>query len=104
MKTNLLLELLFLSVSTGFAQVSPEVRHRMNTIKLDLTHYLIYRNAYNLSWERIMKENQTLGVTLGYQEFPRLTNLGQNIQAKKERESGGYQFLVGYRFGKYKKK
>lgn len=97
MKTCLLL-LMFAVSFQSFAQDSLEANSRKNTLKLDLTHNVIYRNAFNLSWERVMKRNQTLGFTVGYQEFPQILNMGENIEAKKERSSGGYKFGSEYRF------
>ncbi len=98
MKTLLLILLGAFFIPATFAQDSLEVGSRKNTIKLDLTHNLIYRNAYNLSWERLTKPNQSLGFTAGYQEFPQIVNLGENIQAKRESEAGGYKFGAEYRF------
>ena len=69
----------------------------MNTIKLDLTYKLFYRNAYSLSWERLIKKNQTLGITIGYQEFPKVF-LGENIESRENIVSGGYKFGAEYRF------
>ncbi|GAB3222078.1 DUF3575 domain-containing protein [Algoriphagus aestuariicola] len=98
MKTLLLILLGAFFIPTTFAQDSLEVASRKNTLKLDLTHNLIYRNAYNLSWERITKPNQSMGFTVGYQEFPQVLNLGENIEAKRESDAGGYKFGAEYRF------
>jgi len=98
MKAILFVLLVTFSVPVAFAQDSVEVGSRMNTIKLDLTHNLLYRNAYNLSWERIMKPNQTLGITLGTQKLPKILNLGENIEGERSDNSGGYKVGAEYRF------
>jgi hypothetical protein len=98
MKTYLLFFLFTASVHLTFAQDSLMMNSRKNTLKLDLTHNLIYRNAVNLSWERITKQNQSLGFTVGYQEFPQIFKLGENIEGKRENDSGGYKFGAEYRF------
>src|SRR5687767_14580106 len=49
---------------------------RRNTIKLDLTSNLLFRNALNISYERVRRPNQTYAITLGYQEFPKLVSIG----------------------------
>lgn len=98
MKTYLLFFVFAASVHLAPAQDSLMMNPRKNTLKLDLTHNLIYRNAYNLSWERITKQNQSLGFTVGYQEFPQIFNLGESIEGKRENDSGGYKFGTEYRF------
>lgn len=97
MKTFLLFFVFAASVHLTWAQDSL-MNSRKNTLKLDLTHNLIYRNAYNLSWERITKQNQSLGFTVGYQEFPQVFNLGENVEGNRENDSGGYKFGAEYRF------
>ncbi|OOG78115.1 DUF3575 domain-containing protein [Algoriphagus sp. A40] len=98
MKTIFFYLILMVIIPSAFAQDSLQTAYRKNTIKLDLTHNLIYRNAVNLSWEGITKQNQTLGFTVGYQEFPQIFNLGENIEGKRENDSGGYKFGTEYRF------
>jgi opacity protein-like surface antigen len=98
MKTYLLFFVFAASVHLAPAQDSLVMNTRKNTLKLDLTHNLIYRDAFNLSWERIIKKNQTLGFTIGYQEFPKVLNLGENIEAEREYKSNGYKFGTEYRF------
>lgn len=71
---------------------------RRNTIKIDLTGNLIYSNQYNLSFERVVKQNQSYVVTLGYQEFPRIVNFGENIEGKREENRSGYKVGGEYRF------
>ena len=98
MKAILVALLVTFSIPAVFAQDSTEVGSRMYSIKLDLTHNMLYRNAYNLSLERIMKPNQTLGITVGMQEFPKVLNLGENIEGKRSDNSGGYKVGAEYRF------
>ncbi|GAA0878646.1 hypothetical protein GCM10009119_16140 [Algoriphagus jejuensis] len=98
MKTILFALLATFYIPAAFAQDSVEVGSRMNTFKLDLTHSLLYRNAYNLSWERLTKQNQSLGITVGIQEFPKVFNLGENIEGKRSDDSGGFKLGAEYRF------
>jgi len=71
---------------------------RRNTIKVDLTSNLLFRNAINFSYERVTKPSQTLGITLGYQQFPKITSLGSSIQSEGERDRTGYKVGAEYRF------
>lgn len=98
MKAILSLLLVVFSIPFASAQDSLQFAPRVNTVKLDLTHNLLYRNAYNLSWERIVKQNQSMGITVGYQEFPKVLNLGENIEGKRSDDSGGFKVGAEYRF------
>src|SRR5688572_33449072 len=73
-----LLVLFIINVETVTGQDVNQLRR--NTIKLDLTSNLIFRNAFNLSYERVRRPDQTYAITLGYHEFPKLTSLGNAIQ------------------------
>lgn len=95
------LSLLLLVFSVFFeskAQDSTEVSLRRNTIKLDLTGSLIYSNSYHLSYERVIAQNQSFVVHLGYQEFPTIVNFGEDIEGKGKDNRSGYKFGGEYRF------
>ncbi len=98
MRKILFLVLASLLIQVSYGQDSTEVAIRRNTIKLDLTSNLIYRKSYNFSYERVLKPNQSLVLTAGYQEFPSLLNLGSNIQGDKKDDRSGYKFGAEYRF------
>lgn len=98
MKTILFYMILMVIIPVTYAQDSLGTTYKKNTIKLDLTHTLIYKNAFNLSWERLTKKNQSFAITAGSQEFPQILNLGENIEGKREDKSGGYKFGAEYRF------
>ena len=72
---------------------------RRNTIKIDLTSNLLFRNAFNLSYERVRRPNQTYAITLGYHEFPKLSSLGNAIQTTDDSEKRtGFKVGGEYRF------
>ena len=98
MRLFLFFILAFCASQISNAQDSTSVSLRRNTIKIDLTGNLIYSNYYNFSFERVVKQNQSFVVTLGYQEFPTIVNLGQDILGKKEENRGGYKAGGEYRF------
>jgi hypothetical protein len=90
--------LICVGINTVVAQEGPPTSNRKNIIKLDLTTKLWYSNAYGISYERITKPNQSFAITLGYQEFPITSRLGQNIAVKEDRNKDGYKFGGEYRF------
>jgi hypothetical protein len=98
MKQIFVLLWVFIGIQTVLAQEAPIPSQRKNTIKVDLTSHFWYSNAFGLSYERITKPNQSFAITLGYQEFPRTSRLGQNIAVKEDRDKNGYKFGGEYRF------
>jgi hypothetical protein len=80
------------------SQKSADTLVRKNTIKLDLTSYWLFRNALNFTYERVTKPNQTVSVTVGYQEFPLTSSLGQRISVKQDNKKNGLKFGGEYRF------
>jgi hypothetical protein len=80
------------------AQDSIMQSQRRNTIKLDITSNFLYRNALIISFERIIKPNQSFSITAGYQEFPRTSSLGQGIAVKDDRKRYGHKYGGEYRF------
>ena len=72
---------------------------RRNTIKLDLTSNLLFRNALNVSYERVRRPNQSYAITLGYQEFPKVTSIGNGIETTDDsKKRTGFKVGGEYRF------
>ena len=93
-----LLTLVCLIVFTvSHAQPSDSL-NRKNLIKLDLTSYWLYRNAVNVTYERIINANRSFAFTAGYQEFPRTASLGSNIDVKSDQKTNGFKLAGEYRF------
>jgi hypothetical protein len=90
--------LLIATASMAHAQQSTDTIIRKNTIKLDLTSYWLFRNAVNVTYERVTKPNQSFGVTAGYQEFPRTSSLGSRIAVKENNAANGLKLGGEYRF------
>jgi hypothetical protein len=98
MKRTLLLFLLVANCLPLPAQESETQEQRLNTIKVDLTSYWLYRRSYVFSYERVVKPHQTFAITLGYQEFPKLVSFGGGIHGEKEDKRVGYKVGGEYRF------
>lgn len=95
----ILLFLLFaFSIQATYAQDSTDVSIRRNTIKLDLTGNLLYKNSINYSYERIVKQNQSFVITAGVQEFPSILRFSDDVAVKEEVARSGYKFGGEYRF------
>lgn len=82
----------------SFSQVPDPVAYRKNAIRIEATSALIYRNAFVFSYERMIKKNQSLILTAGYQELPGLSGYADSIKAIKKGSNTGYKFGAEYRF------
>lgn len=70
-----------------------------NSIKFNVSSRIIYDNSFQLSYERVIKKNQTLNIFAGYLEFPGdiVLKLDSTILGDSKKKSG-YSFGVDYRF------
>ncbi|HKO77643.1 MAG TPA: hypothetical protein VJU52_10515 [Flavobacterium sp.] len=74
-------------------------RDLKNSVKFNVTNMLLYDNSYQFSYERIIKENQSLNVFVGYQEFPLITvDLSDNASFSKKSRRDGFSVGADYRF------
>jgi hypothetical protein len=70
-----------------------------NSVKFNVSNTLLYDNSYQFSYERIIKENQSINVFVGYQEFPLITvNLSDNTSFAKNSNRNGFSVGADYRF------
>ena len=90
------ISLLSISSSSLFAQDSS--RDFKNSIKFNVSNTLLYDNSIQFSYERIIKENQSLNVFVGYQEFPLITVDITNVDFDKNSNRKGYSIGADYRF------
>lgn len=91
------LSVLLISSSTLFSQTAS--RDFKNSVKFNVSNMLLYDNSYQFSYERIIKENQSLNFVVGYQEFPLITvDLGDNNNFSKNSNRSGFSVGADYRF------
>lgn len=90
-----------LSVPFFLAAQTPadSVSLRNNVIKVDFTSRLMYRNAYVLSWEHVVKPSQSFVVSFGYQEFRPITldiaeRSVRDVRSQGLKASGEYRFYL----------
>lgn len=69
-----------------------------NSVKFNVSNTLLYDNSYQFSYERMIKENQSLNFVVGYQEFPLITIDFDNISFEKKSDRKGYSIGADYRF------
>ena len=88
---------LFISSINVFSQSNS--RDFKNSVKFNVTNTLLYDNSYQFSYERIIKENQSLNVFAGYQEFPLITvDLSDDASFSKKNNRDGFSIGADYRF------
>ncbi len=102
MKSTLLVIFLGLTqVSLG--QKNDSLPARRNTIKFHLVTSMLYAKSGAVSFERVVKSNQTFSIMAGYVQFPLLGSLGDSISSSStNRKNTG--FVVGGEYRYYMKK
>lgn len=88
--------MMFLTSNAVFSQ--SDFRDFKNSIKFNVSNTLLYDSSIQFSYERIIKENQSLNVFVGYQEFPLITLNLTNVDFAKNSERKGYSVGADYRF------
>jgi hypothetical protein len=70
-----------------------------NSVKFNVSNTLLYDSSYQFSYERIVRENQSINVFVGYQEFPTISvDLGSSTSFSKKSDRSGFSVGVDYRF------
>lgn len=98
--TSLRIVFIFVSLLLSFSNtlVAQESRDFKNSIKFNVSNTLLYDNSLQFSYERMIKENQSLNVFAGYQEFPLITINITNVDFAKSSNRKGYSVGADYRF------
>jgi len=87
------------SAYTQTTDSSKPARDFRNSIKLNVSSRIIYDNSFQLSYERVMKNNRTLNIFAGYLEFPADIVLKlDSTRLGDSKKKSGYSFGADYRF------
>ena len=66
MRSTFIILYLLMLCGISQAQVQDSTAYRKSIIKLNLTSRFLYNSAYVVAYERMMKPNQSLEITVGY--------------------------------------
>lgn len=83
------------------AQSYNDTSARKNVVKFDISSGILYNNAYNFTFERVIKKNRTLSFTLGSEQLPTLVSLFGNedsAMTTTRKTASGYKIGLDYRF------
>ena len=70
-----------------------------NSIKVNVSNQIIYDNAFQLNYERLINKSQTLNIFGGYNEFPGDVVIDlDNTKLGDAKKKSGYSFGADYRF------
>jgi hypothetical protein len=69
-----------------------------HTVKFNVSNILLYDNSCQFSYERIIKENQSLNVFVGDQEFPLITIDIDGVNFDEKNNRTGFSVGADYRF------
>jgi len=86
----------FMSSVRVFSQ--SDVKDFKNSVKFNVSNTLLYDNSIQFSYERMIKENQSINVFAGYQEFPLISVDVDNVNFDKSNSRKGYSLGADYRF------
>lgn len=92
---------LLLQTQVISAQSAKDSTQRLNIIKFDISSGILYNNAFNLTYERLLKKNQTISLTLGNEHLPTLVSLFQDedsAMTTTRKTAAGYKIALDYRF------
>jgi hypothetical protein len=93
--------LLLISSTIVFSQSTQSTsKDFKNSVKFNVSNTLLYDNSYQFSYERIIKENQSINVFVGYQQFPlvSLDLTDDNVNFTKDNSRDGFSVGADYRF------
>jgi hypothetical protein len=96
MKGLLILSLFFLTFQS-MAQKSDTLSRRNNLIKFNLSSHVLYKTSFIVSYERVLNDKKSLGITGGYLEFPGLSGSGSGFNVIKDENKNGFTFGAEYR-------
>jgi hypothetical protein len=85
----------------GMAQTdSSMVRERKNIIRWNVTPMAVVGpKSFVLGYERVLKNNQTISLNVGYLEMaPRVNSEGETVQLFGDVKRGGFDVSLDYRF------
>lgn len=71
---------------------------RRNTIKVDFTSRWLYRQAYVISYERVLNPKRSFAIIAGYQNLPETRYLGNGINVTRDTRASGFKIGAEYRF------
>lgn len=91
------LPLLACVLACSMLHAQDSLTQRRNTVRIDITSQFIYRNAFILSYERILRSSQSFVISGGYQQFPQVSRIGERIGVKSDRDNSGLKFGADYR-------
>ena len=91
---------IFLISYNDFAQTSDGKKSDyLNSVKFNLTNNLLYDNAFQFGYERVLSNRRSFTLFVGYQEFPSIiATQTQNDEFTKDLKKSGYSFGGDYRF------
>lgn len=92
------ISLILVFSAQSHSQIVDSFAYRKNAVRMEVTSVLLYRNAFVFSFERMIKQNQSIIITAGYQELPGLSGFADSIKAIKQGSNTGYKFGAEYRF------
>lgn len=80
------------------AQKNNDSTYHKNSIKFNITNWILYDNVFMLSYERVVSKHQTFSITGGYVEMPWFQPTHSNVSYTNSLSKSGYTIGGDYRF------
>ena len=103
-KTSAILIIVMIMSIQSMAQVTDSAKIKFqkelkNTIKLNITSWILYINGVQLNYERLLSPKRSITVFGGYIEFPMPTIIANSsLNFNKDRTKSGFSLGSEYRF------
>jgi hypothetical protein len=97
--TVLVLLLLVKTTSVSAQKNNHDSTYYKNSIKFNITNWILYDNVFMFSYERVVSKHQTFSITGGYVEMPGfLPGTNSNIKYTNNVSKSGFSIGGDYRF------
>ena len=84
---------------TAVAKPAKPVKEFKNTIKINLTSWILYQNGFQLNYERILSKKRSITVWGGPIQFPMPTIISNSsLQFDQNKQKSGFTIGADYRF------
>lgn len=103
-KTCFIFLLSFTMFTSARAQITDsaktaQTKQYRNTLKINLTSWVLYKNGFQLNYERLLSAKRSITVWGGPIEFPMPSIISaSSLQFDRDKQKSGYTFGADYRF------
>jgi hypothetical protein len=95
---KIILPILILAFFSAQGQKNDSLSSRNEIIGFNLSSHILYTTSFIISYEHVLKNNNSFAITAGYLEFPNLILSDSAVEARGNVKKSGYTIGAEYRF------